>query len=103
MCFDSKNYRQQNILKETKSHFFVCLATAALISISVSPNKGSRFIIKKKSIKVTQTKPETTQDCLKEQRRKLVKVTFSFQIFCPRIFSPNCLLDSKSDKLNQPR
>ena len=75
MCFDSKNYRQQNVLKETKSHFFVCLATAALISISVSPNKGSPFIIKKKSIKVTQTKPETTQNCLKEQTGKLVKVT----------------------------
>ena len=41
---------------------FVCLATADSISISVSPTKGWRFIIKKKKIKGTQTKPETTQN-----------------------------------------
>ena len=38
----------QNVLKETKLHFFVCLATADSISISVSPTKGSCFLIKKK-------------------------------------------------------
>ena len=32
---------------KTKLYFFVCLATADSISISVSPNKGSCFIIKR--------------------------------------------------------
>ena len=43
-----KNCCWQNVLKETKLHFFVCLATADSISISVSPTKGSCFLIKKK-------------------------------------------------------
>ena len=33
---------------KTKLYFFVCLATADSISISVLPTKGSCFIIKKK-------------------------------------------------------
>ena len=46
--FDSgKKSHWQNVLKETKSHFLVCLGAAESISISVSPTKGSRFIIKK--------------------------------------------------------
>ena len=55
-------YCRQNVLNKTNLHFFDCLATADLISISVSPTKGSGFIIKK------ETKPETIQDCLKVQR-----------------------------------
>ena len=47
--------------------FFVCLATADSIYISVSPTKGSRFIIKNRLIKTTETKPETTQNCSKVQ------------------------------------
>ena len=42
-----KNCHWQKVLKETKSHFFVCIATADPISISVSPTKSSRFIKKK--------------------------------------------------------
>ena len=44
-----KNWRWQNVLKETKSHFFLCLATADSISICVFPTKGLRFIIKKRN------------------------------------------------------
>ena len=43
--------RWQNVLKETKLHSFVCLATADSISISVSPTKGSLFITKKNNLK----------------------------------------------------
>ena len=46
-----KNCDWQNILKETKSQFFVCLGTADSISISVSPTKGSRFVIKRNKLK----------------------------------------------------
>ena len=48
--------------KKPNCNIFICLATADIISISVSPTKGSRFIAKKKYIKATQTKNETTQN-----------------------------------------
>ena len=37
-----KNRRLQNVLKETKSHIFVCLAAADSISISVLPTSYSK-------------------------------------------------------------
>ena len=42
-----KNCRRPNVLKQTKSYFLFCLATADSISINVSPTKGPRFIMKK--------------------------------------------------------
>ena len=42
-----KNCRRPNVLKQAKSYFLFCLATADSISINVSPAKGPRFIIKK--------------------------------------------------------
>ena len=39
---------EKNLLKQRKSQFFVCLATVDSISTSVSPTKGSLFIIKTK-------------------------------------------------------
>ena len=53
--------------ERNKIALFCCLATADSISISVSPTKGSRFIMKKKYLKATQTTPETTQNCSKVQ------------------------------------
>ena len=46
-----KNCHWQNVLKETKSQFLVCLGTADSTSISVSPTKGSRFVIKRNKLK----------------------------------------------------
>ena len=46
-----KNCHCQKVLKKAKLPFFVFLAAAHSISISVSPTKGSCFIIKKKKIK----------------------------------------------------
>ena len=43
-----KNCRCQNLLKEPKSYFFVCLSVADSISFSISLTKGLHFAIEKK-------------------------------------------------------